>query len=96
MVPIDWSVPIDDSLIVLQEKPLRFALELVRYMLWGTGLLLAPVVQMFIFLHSGVLDAHGTPVREKSPPEPLPDIEVIPVSAGAPYCVIDDPDEEFG
>ena len=80
MTPMDWTVPLNDSLLVLQEKPLRFVYEFMRYMLWGTGLLLAPVVQMFIFLHSQMLDSNGNPLGEKDPPEPLPDIEVIPVS----------------
>lgn len=69
-----------ESLICLEARPWIFLIELVRYLIWGTGLLLGPVVQLFIFLHTHSLDDSGTPSGDKSSyTEPLPDVELIPV-----------------
>jgi choline dehydrogenase len=72
-----------DSLVVLEKRPWVFLIELFRYLFFGTGLLLAPVVQLAIYASSFLLDARGMPIIEdKSAAErdTLPDLEILPVS----------------
>ena len=70
-----------DSLVSLRTQPLRFIIELLKYLLWGTGWLLGPVLQLAIFAHSKMLDDAGKPMQVEKPSEKLPDIEVMPVSS---------------
>ena len=71
----------EDSLLVLEKRPWVFLIELFRYLLFGTGLLLAPVVQLAIFASSLLLDARGRPIinEESSARDTLPDLEILPV-----------------
>ena len=68
--------------MVLEKRPWTFLIELFRYLLFGTGMLLAPVLQLAIFASSLLLDARGMPiVNEKSAErDTLPDLEILPVS----------------
>ncbi len=69
-----------DSLLSLEKRPWVFFIELIRYLIWGTGLLLVPVLQLAVFTHSRLLDSTGTPSKlEKASSETLPDIEIMPV-----------------
>ncbi len=83
-----------ESLICLEARPWLFILELLRYLIWGTGLFLGPVVQLFVLLNTHALDHTGMPAAsETSSVEPLPDIKLIPVSgpfAWQKHRVIDD------
>jgi choline dehydrogenase len=71
-----------DSLVVLEKRPWTFLIELFRYLFFGTGMLLAPVVQLVIFASSLLLDARGMPIiNDKSAErDTLPDLEILPVS----------------
>jgi choline dehydrogenase len=71
-----------DSLVALQRRPWLFLIELIRYLLFGTGMLLAPVVQLAIFASSLLLDARGMPIKKEMSAEgdTLPDLEILPVS----------------
>lgn len=67
--------------MALQRRPWLFLIELARYLLFGTGMLLAPVVQLAIFASSLLLDAHGMPMKDASAEKNmLPDLEILPVS----------------
>lgn len=71
----------DESLVALERRPWVFLIELFRYVFFGTGMLLAPVVQIAIFASSILLDKGGTPMKDKIIDEnTLPDIEIMPVS----------------
>ena len=72
--------------MVLEKRPWVFFIELFRYLLFGTGLLLAPVVQLAIFASSLLLDARGMPIiNDKSAErDTLPDLEIMPVSCCIP------------
>lgn len=74
-----------ESLLAIQTRPWVFFIELFRYLIFGTGLFLAPVLQLAIFTSSRFLDATGAPsktnVAEKGD---IPDIEIMPVS----FCAI--------
>ena len=70
-----------DSLVALQKRPWIFLIEFVRYLLFGTGMLLAPVVQLAIFASSLLLDPRGMPMKDTSADKhTLPDLEILPVS----------------
>ncbi|THG97214.1 hypothetical protein EW026_g4734 [Hermanssonia centrifuga] len=70
-----------DSLVSLQAKPWLFFIALFQYLIWGTGLLLVPVSQLFLFLHTKILDESGTPVKaSKAFSEPIPDVEIMPMA----------------
>ena len=71
-----------DSLVSLRTQPLRFIIELIKYLIWGTGWLLGPVLQLAIFAHSKMLDDTGKPTQVEKASEKLPDIEIMPVSHG--------------
>ena len=80
-VTVGFNISMGDSLLSLEKRPWVFFIELFKYLLWGTGLLLAPVLQLAIFTHSKLLDERGVPSKpEKAFDEPLPDIEIMPVS----------------
>lgn len=72
-----------DSLVSLRTQPLRFIIELIKYLIWGTGWLLGPVLQLAIFAHSRMLDDTGRPTQVEKASEKLPDIEIMPVSYGS-------------
>ncbi|KAJ3992042.1 GMC oxidoreductase [Lentinula boryana] len=80
-VSVAFEVPMSHSLLSLRKQPWTFFIELFKYLLFGTGMLLAPVLQMALFASSTLLDRGGLP---KSPvenkPSVLPDIEIMPVS----------------
>lgn len=72
-----------DSLLSIERQPWVFIIEFFRYLLFGTGLLLAPVLQLAIFTSSHFLDATGAPSKaNRAKDDDLPDIEIMPVS----YC----------
>ncbi|PSR76311.1 hypothetical protein PHLCEN_2v8543 [Hermanssonia centrifuga] len=80
-VSIAWNIPMSDSLVSLQAKPWLFFIALFQYLIWGTGLLLVPVSQLFLFLHTKILDESGTPVKaSKAFSEPIPDVEIMPMA----------------
>ena len=69
-----------DSLVSLEKRIWVFFMELFRYILFGTGMLLAPVLQVAVFSSSKFLDEKGIPSKTKlAEPESLPDIEIMPV-----------------
>ncbi|KAI0057276.1 alcohol oxidase [Artomyces pyxidatus] len=77
-VSISFNVPISESLVVLEKRPWILLLELFRYLIFGTGLLLAPVLQLAIFTSSQFLDAKGVPsLTQRAEPHSLPDIETM-------------------
>ncbi|KZT08238.1 GMC oxidoreductase [Laetiporus sulphureus 93-53] len=83
-VSVGFFVPMRDSLLSLQTQPWRFFMELLRYLIWGTGLLLGPVLQLAIFMHTGLLDSTGQPTKaEKEFKEQVPGIEIMPLAYGS-------------
>ncbi|EJF56945.1 alcohol oxidase [Dichomitus squalens LYAD-421 SS1] len=80
-VSVGFHINMSDSLLSIEKRPWVFFLELIRYLLWGTGLLLVPVLQLAIFTHSKLLDNRGIPSKtEKAFDEKLPDIEIMPMA----------------
>ncbi|TFY61446.1 hypothetical protein EVJ58_g4505 [Rhodofomes roseus] len=87
-VSVGFFIPVQDSLVSLRTQPLRFLIELIKYLVWGTGWLLGPVLQLAIFANSRMLDSTGKPTKlEKASGEKLPDIEIMPMA----YASHDEP-----
>jgi choline dehydrogenase len=76
------------SLLVLEKRPWVFLIELFKYLLFGTGMLLAPVLQLAIFTSSKFLDGRGEPSKtDKARRDELPDLEIMPVSTVPPIHI---------
>jgi len=73
-----------DSLVRLEKRPLTFIREFLEYMMHGTGLLLAPVLELCILAKADRLDADSKVTlpahSDARDPANLPDIEIMPVS----------------
>lgn len=75
-----------DSIIKLQMQPWLLILELLKYFLFGWGLLLMPIVELSLFIPTRLLDRDTQrmyPTKEDSDasrPENLPDVELMSVS----------------
>ncbi|KAL4073995.1 alcohol oxidase [Scleroderma citrinum] len=74
--------PLHESLLRIRHQPLYFILQFIEYLLYGTGALLAPVVQMGIFACTALLDdVRGVPSTSKHPDKnTIPDIEIMPLA----------------
>ena len=85
---VQYRVPLQDSVIQLQLRPWLILKEFLLYILFGTGLLLAPVLELSIFLQSRLFDdKFHTVITSKADedafsPQNVPDIEIMPVSHG--------------
>ncbi|KAF9237123.1 alcohol oxidase [Melanogaster broomeanus] len=78
---LQYFVPLHDSILRASRQPLYFIMEFLRYLLFGTGVLLCPVVQIAIFACTALLDNRGIPVNEENPGQDvIPDIEIMPVA----------------
>ncbi|KAJ3860346.1 alcohol oxidase [Lentinula novae-zelandiae] len=79
-IGIMYSVPTAQSLHILQTSKLQSILELLRYVLLGEGLLLAPVTQLCILVESSRIDDTGY-IRPHEPNfvEGIPDLEIMPI-----------------
>lgn len=75
-----YQIPMSESLLALQMRPWVFLVELFRYLFFGTGALLAPVLQLAIFASSFLLNDLGSPLKRNASDDRLPDIEIMPVS----------------
>ena len=73
-------------MIQLQLRPWLILKEFFLYLFFGAGLLLAPVLELSIFLQSRLFDDKFRTVttskadEDASLPQNLPDIEIMPVS----------------
>ncbi|KIK55980.1 hypothetical protein GYMLUDRAFT_174953 [Collybiopsis luxurians FD-317 M1] len=82
-VSVAYEVPVSHSLVCLQKRPWIFLIELLKYLVFGTGMLLAPIVQIVVFASSLLLDDRGMPRPAESDikQETMPDIEIMPIAA---------------
>lgn len=78
-------VPMKDSAVKLAVWPWTIIWELLRYLFYGTGLLLAQTLELSIFIQTRLFDEKANPVGstltdlDAALPENLPDIEIMPV-----------------
>ncbi|KAJ7642731.1 alcohol oxidase [Mycena polygramma] len=87
-VPIQFRVPVSDSLAKIELRPWLLLKELILYLVFGLGLLLSPVLELSIFVQSCLLDenfrvpSHSQQDMDGSKPENRPDIEIMPIAWG--------------
>ncbi|KAJ4490165.1 alcohol oxidase [Lentinula aciculospora] len=79
-VSVAFEVPTSHSLLSLQKRPWIFFIELFKYVLFGTGILLAPVLQIALFASSLLLNEEGSPTSTEVHGNVLPDIEIMPMA----------------
>ncbi|KAF9067311.1 alcohol oxidase [Rhodocollybia butyracea] len=79
-VSVAFEVPMAHSFVSLQRRPWIFIIELFKYLFFGTGMLLAPVVQIVLFASSLLLDEKGLPKSTEIRQDILPDIEIMPMA----------------
>ncbi|KAH8114085.1 alcohol oxidase [Phellopilus nigrolimitatus] len=87
-VPVVYQVPMQDSLVGLEKEFFTFMREFVKYMVFGTGLLLSPVVELSIFAKSDMMDAQShlqatVSQMDAKDPANIPDIEIMPLAYDA-------------
>lgn len=91
MLPLQFQIPTEDSLAKISLRPWIFVWQMILYLFLGQGLLLAPVLELSIFLQSRLLDSKYnivTPSKrdiDAALPQNRPDVEVMPVSAVASH-----------
>jgi len=87
MLPVQFFVAPKDSIRKLQSRPWLLILAFFQYLLFGTGLLLSPVLELSIFIQSRLLDEKYRVVMQTEKdldctlPRNLPDIEIMPVGS---------------
>ncbi|KAJ7759242.1 GMC oxidoreductase [Mycena metata] len=87
-VPVQFCVPVSDSLAKIQLRPWIILKELFLYLFFGLGLLLSPVLELSVFIQSRLLDkefnvsSYSEHDMDSSNPENRPDIEIMPVRSG--------------
>jgi choline dehydrogenase-like flavoprotein len=81
----------EDSLNVLRNSPIRAAKELLKYIVYGTGIFSVPFTQSSIFLRSDAItiskDSESVEVDttasslDQRIPKNLPDLEIMPIAS---------------
>ncbi|KAJ3570890.1 hypothetical protein NP233_g4110 [Leucocoprinus birnbaumii] len=80
-VSVAHRIPMSHSLVSLETRPWIFIIELFKWLIWGTGMLLAPVLQLAVFASSSQLDPEGRPILAKQNSiDEIPDIEIMPMA----------------
>ncbi|KAF5348763.1 hypothetical protein D9756_009729 [Leucocoprinus leucothites] len=80
-VSIAQRIPMSHSLVSLETRPWIFLVELIKWLIWGTGMLLAPVLQLAVFASSSLLDDEGRPIPGKQGnSDEIPDVEIMPMA----------------
>lgn len=69
------------SMLSVEKQPWTMVIQFLLWLIWGTGMLLCPVIQTYITMSSASLDVRGIPFKDKSEVDALPDIEIAPVSS---------------
>ncbi|KAJ6617890.1 alcohol oxidase, partial [Mycena sp. CBHHK59/15] len=85
-IPISYQVPMTESLNVLRNNIFRAILEVLKYIVFGTGLLSIPFMQTTIFARSSLLNENmevtsATPADlDSRDPKNIPDVELMPIA----------------
>lgn len=85
-VPISFEIPMNDSMHLLRNRPLRAAWEFIRYLTTGNSLFIIPFLQSTIFVRSALLNSNMEIVADNPTlldpriPANLPDIEIMPIA----------------
>jgi len=96
-----YNIPMHASLVKYEKQPLGFIIEAIKYLVFGTGLLACPVIDINIFANSQHLDSQchftATPEEQDSrDPKNLPDIEIMPTPTDPSGGSFDRTEGKFG
>ncbi|PBK60869.1 hypothetical protein ARMSODRAFT_1065959 [Armillaria solidipes] len=97
-VPVMWNIPLDESIRVVIEKPLRAIFELIKYLISGRGILSDPFAHLAIFLPTRLLNENMEIVAPDSAdldstlPQNGPDLEIKP-KASRDLRMLSDPED---
>jgi choline dehydrogenase len=82
-VPLSYSVPVENSIHVLQNRPLVGLKAFLQYLISGKGVFLSPVAEYTSFLRTDRLPPNPLSDTESdsSRPENLPDLELAYIGA---------------
>ncbi|KAF8993390.1 GMC oxidoreductase [Cyathus striatus] len=89
-VPLQFRVPLRDSVVKLSAQPWTIIKEFLLYIFFGTGLLLAPMLELSIFLQIQLFNKDFSKMKatlkeqDARLPENIPDIEIMPIAFGEP------------
>ncbi|EKM83224.1 hypothetical protein AGABI1DRAFT_69471 [Agaricus bisporus var. burnettii JB137-S8] len=75
-----FRVPMGHSMLSVEKQPWTMVIQFLLWLIWGTGMLLCPVIQTYITMSSASLDARGIPFKDKGEVDALPDIEIAPIA----------------
>ncbi|KAF7356525.1 Pyranose dehydrogenase 2 [Mycena venus] len=87
-VPVQFRVPVSDSLAKIELRPWLILKELILYIFFGLGLLLSPVLELSVFVQSRLLNenfgvsSYSKHDLDSSISENRPDIEIMPIAWG--------------
>ncbi|KAF8997385.1 GMC oxidoreductase, partial [Cyathus striatus] len=87
-VALQYRVPLRDSVVKLSAKPWTIIKEIILYIFFGMGLLLAPMLELTIFIQMRLFnddfsEVKATPKdRDSHLPGNIPDIEIMPIAFG--------------
>lgn len=88
-----WEVPLKDSLHHMQYSPLRVVTELIKYMIWGTGLLSFSFQNVSTFFPTRLLDETLTIAKDDprnhdtTDPDNRPDIEFMHIPSDCAWVI---------
>jgi choline dehydrogenase len=82
-VPLSYSVPVEQSIHILQNRPLSGIKAFLQYFIFDKGLFLSPVAEYTSFLRTDRLPPRPLSQEETDPsrPENLPDLELAYIGA---------------
>ncbi|KAK0436572.1 hypothetical protein EV421DRAFT_1907905 [Armillaria borealis] len=84
-VPVMWNIPLNESLHVIVEEPMRAIFELAKHLISGRSILSEPFAHLAIFLPSRLLNENMeivTPAPsdlDSTFPQNGPDLEIKPM-----------------
>ena len=88
-----WEAPLQDSLHHMQYSPLRMATELLRWLIWGTGLLSFSFENVSTFFPTQLLDDTFTIAKDDprnhdtADPANRPDIEFMHIPSDCAWVI---------
>ncbi|KAM5531174.1 hypothetical protein V8D89_015144 [Ganoderma adspersum] len=92
-LPMGWEVPLKDSIHHMQYSPLRVVTELLRWMIWGTGLLSFSFQNVSTFFPTQLLDKTFTIAKDDprnhdtADPGNRPDIEFMHIPSDCAWVI---------
>ncbi|GJJ15004.1 hypothetical protein Clacol_009276 [Clathrus columnatus] len=86
-IPVIFEIPLNDSIIVLQKRPLTAIKEIFKFLISGQGLLTSPIHELSIFAQSHSLTADFANAKsgdklDWTDSSNIPDLEIMTIAVG--------------